>query len=108
MPAQAHWTPASPRARSLALGHGGLSTLRPPISNEDVLDDIAEDVSQTEVAARVAIRQPLVIDAELVKNRRVQIVDRHAVFYGAEPEIVRRAVGMPPFTPPPAMNIEKP
>jgi len=49
-------------------------------------------VGQTEVASGAAEREFLVIEAEQVQNRRVQIVDVDFAFRRRETELVRRAV----------------
>ena len=57
-----------------------------PCSGEYVRDDVAEHVALAEVAAGRAVGQLLVIDAELVKDGRVEIMDRHAVLHRLEAE----------------------
>ena len=53
---------------------GRVNWLRPARSRHDLVDHVAVDVGQAEVAAAGAKRQPLVIEAEEVQDRRVQIV----------------------------------
>src|SRR3712207_1819933 len=60
--------------------------------HENVFYDLTVNISQTKVASGVTIRKPLVVDAELMKNCCVQIVDGHAVLDGFEPKLVRSAV----------------
>ena len=55
------------------------------------------DVSQPEIAAGIAISQLLVIEAQSVQNRRVQIVDAGAVFDRLETELVGGSVLGSPF-----------
>ena len=57
------------------------------------MDDAAGDVGQAEVAARVAVGQPLVVEAEEVQERGVQVVVVDLVFYRGEAELVGLAVG---------------
>src|SRR5690606_19729910 len=54
---------------------------------DDVVDDVAVDVRQPEVAALVTIREAAVIDAEEVEDRRVEIVDVHRP---RSPRLLRR------------------
>ena len=56
------------------------------------MHDAAVDVGEAEVAARVAVGQLLVVDAEQMQNGRVQVVDVDAVFDGVHAELVGRAV----------------
>ena len=49
-------------------------------------------VGQAEVAALVAVGQPLVIEAEQVQDRRLQVVDVDRVLDDVEAEVVGRAV----------------
>ena len=75
---------------------------------KNLSDDVAFDVGQTEVPARVAVGEAFVVEAEEVEDGGVQVVDVDFVLDGAEAEVVGRAVGMPPFTPPPARSVVKP
>src|SRR4051812_29889815 len=63
----------------------------------DLLDDAAADVGQAEVAAGVAVGQFLVVQAEQIKNRSVEVVNVDLVLDGPEAEVVGRAVGHAPF-----------
>ena len=74
-------------------------------SGQDLADDAAVDVGQAEVAAGVAVGELLVVEAEQVQDRGVQVVDVDLVLDGLEAELVGRAVDVPPFTPPPASHI---
>ena len=69
-------------------------------SCEDIASDVAADVGQAEVAAAVAVRQPLVIEAHEVQDRGVQVVDVHAVLDRLHPQFVRRAVNHAAFNAP--------
>ena len=66
-------------------------------------------IRQPEIAARIAIGEPLVIEAEQPQDRRLQIVDVDLRLDRLEAERVGRADGpWPPLTPPPASHIVKP
>ena len=60
---------------------------------QQVVDDLPVHIGQPEIAAGVAVGQLLVIDAQDVQQRGVQVVDGDAVFDGAEAEFVGCAVG---------------
>ena len=49
------------------------------------------DVGQAEIAASVAVGQLLVVEAEQVQERRVQVVDVHLVLRHVEAELVALA-----------------
>ena len=49
-------------------------------SGQHLLDDVARDVRQPEIAAHVAVGQPRVIEAEAVQHGGLQIVDVDLVF----------------------------
>ena len=76
---------------------GGLG--RTPMSGDDVVHDVAVDVGQTKIAARVAIGQLFVIEAEEVKNRGMEIVHMHRVFRDVHAEFVRTAVDISALQP---------
>src|SRR5262249_27812397 len=59
---------------------------------KDLLDDVAEHVGESEIAARVAIGQLLVIDSEQMQDRRVQVVDVDLPLDGTVAVLVGRAV----------------
>ena len=48
-------------------------------SGEDGLHDLAVDVGQAEIAAGVAVGEPLVVEAEQVQDRGVEVVDADRV-----------------------------
>ena len=56
----------------------------------------AGHVGQPEVAALVAVGEPLVVDAQQVQHRGVQVVDVHDVVDGVVAELVGRAVARCP------------
>src|SRR5213082_2874913 len=66
---------AAPVTRATLLVRSTFIALR-----QDRMDDVAEDVRQTVIAAAVAIGQPGVVDAHQMQDGRVQIVDMHAIF----------------------------
>ena len=62
------------------------------LSCENLADDVSTDVGQAEIAAGVAIGQLLVVQAQQVQDRRVQIVDVDLVFDGVIAVFVGGAV----------------
>src|SRR5690606_15788691 len=48
----------------------------------DIVDHAAGDVGQAEISAAVAVGEPLVVDAQQVQNRRVQVVDVNFILHG--------------------------
>ena len=64
----------------------------PMASGDGLRQHVAVDVGQAEIAAGVAIGQLLVVEAEQVQDRGVQVVDAGRVLNGLEAEIVGRAV----------------
>ena len=61
-------------------------------SRQDRADDLAGDVGQAEVAAGVAVGELLVVEAEGVQDRRVEVVDADPALDGPEAELVGGAV----------------
>src|SRR5207253_4590675 len=61
-------------------------------SSENVADDTAMDIGETEVAAGVAVGQSFVVEAHEVQDRGVQVVDVDPVFHSAVAELVGGAV----------------
>src|SRR5437867_2506334 len=59
---------------------------------DDVADDGAGNVRQTEIASTIAVGQLRVIDAQQMQDRRVQIVDVDRLVDRLESKVVRRAV----------------
>ena len=57
------------------------------------MGDVAVDVGQPEVAAGVFVGQRLVIESQQMEDRRVQIVEVHAVFHRGNAVLVGRAIG---------------
>ncbi len=62
-------------------------------SREQLLDHPPLDVSEPEVPALESIRQTLVVQAEEVENRGLEVVDVDAVLDGGEAELVGLAEG---------------
>ena len=48
-----------------------------PGSGDDLASDLAGDVGQSEVSARIAVGQPLVVEPQEVQDRRVDVVEVH-------------------------------
>src|ERR1041384_6300584 len=66
-----------------------------PSSRNDILHHFAEHIRQPEIAAGITISQPGMVDAELIQQCRMQIVNRHPILDGLETELVGRAVSQP-------------
>src|SRR5688500_14704772 len=60
----------------------------PPYLGEQLLDDVAVDVGETEVTTLETVRQLLVIEPELVQDRGVEVVDVDLVPSDVEAEFV--------------------
>ena len=58
---------------------------------EQFCHDFAADVRQAEIAAEVAICQPLVIESKAVENRGLQVVNVDAISCDFQAEVVRFA-----------------
>ena len=71
-------------------------------------DDPSVHVGQAEVSPCVAVRELLVIEAQQMEDRGVEVVNVHLVGRRGEAELVGGSVNMPPRTPPPASHIENP
>src|SRR4051794_20308323 len=76
-------------------GRSDKSTSRATTSGEDALDDLAVHVGEAEVAARVAVGEPGVVQAHQVEDRGVEVVDMHGVFGHAVAQLVGAAVAEP-------------
>src|SRR4051794_20143666 len=63
-------------------------------SGQQLLDDDAVDVGETEVPPGVAIGQLLMVEAQQVQHRGVKVMDVDLLLHGGEAELVRRAVGL--------------
>jgi hypothetical protein len=66
---------------------------------DELMNDVAVDVRQPEIPARIPIRKLFVVETEQVKHRRVKVVDVHFVFHGGEAELVGGAVDIAAFGP---------
>ncbi|GIS59854.1 MAG: hypothetical protein CM1200mP2_20790 [Planctomycetaceae bacterium] len=66
------------------------------------------DIRQAKVPTTVTIGQRLVVDAQLVKNCRPQVINGRPVFNGVISQVVGRAISEPPLMPPPAIQTLKP
>ena len=62
------------------------------MSGQDPGDDLAVHVGQPHVAAAEAVGQPLVVDAQQMQHRGVQVVDLDLVFDGVVAVVVGGAV----------------
>ena len=63
------------------------------LSRDDVTHHAAGDIGQAEIPPGVAVRQPLVVEAQRVQDRRVQVVHVDLVLHGLVAEVVGGAVG---------------
>ena len=61
--------------------------LRRPLC-QNSLDDVSSHIGQPEIPALEPVRQPQVVDAEKVQDRRVEVVDVHDVVDGLIAELV--------------------
>ena len=61
-------------------------------SGEDFFDDVAVDIGQAKVAARVTIRKFFVVKPQEVENGRVQIVHVDNILDSLEAKLIRCAV----------------
>ena len=64
---------------------------------QNALNRIAGYISQSVVAARMAVRELLVIDAKQVQNRCLEIVDMDRILGYVEPKIVGSSVNITAF-----------
>ncbi len=62
-------------------------------SREDVLHHVAENIRQPEIAAFVTPDELLVVEAALMQQRGVQLVDVNGIFQGTEADFGRRPHG---------------
>src|SRR5262245_17192155 len=70
-------------------------------SGQEGLHHLAVHVGQAEVAALEAVGQLRVVEAQEVKDRRVQVVDVYLVLDNVEAQLVRGADGLAPLDPAP-------
>jgi hypothetical protein len=68
---------------------------RVPTSGHDLRNDPSGDVRESHVAAVEPIRQPRVLDAEQVQNRRVQIVEVDRLLGRLVAELIARSDDLP-------------
>src|SRR5215207_485617 len=66
-----------------------------PSSHQNSFHHLAVDIRQTILSALKLVRESLVVDAELVQNRGLKIVDVHGIFGHVESKFVARAIGNP-------------
>jgi hypothetical protein len=63
-------------------------------SRQQVPHNLPVNIGEAEVAAGVAIGEPLVVEAEQVEDRGVEVVDMDLVFHGREAGLVGRAMNV--------------
>jgi hypothetical protein len=56
------------------------------------MEERSMNIGEPKIAAAVAVRELLVVQAELVQDRRVQVVDMDTVFDRVHAELIGRAV----------------
>jgi len=71
--------------------------IRKHSSGENVVHYVSVDVGQSEVAALMTVGHPFMIDAELIQDRRVQVVNVDWVFDDVVTEVVGLSVDSPAF-----------
>src|SRR5436190_4981973 len=59
---------------------------------DNVAQDIPRNIGQPEIAARMAISELFVVEAEQVQHGRMQVMNTRAIFRGAKTKFIRRAV----------------
>ena len=61
-------------------------------SRDQFADDVAMDVGQAEVAARVMEREAFMVEAEKPQERGVEVMDMDDLLGGGEPKLVGGAM----------------
>jgi hypothetical protein len=61
--------------------------------SQNLFHHVAVDVGEAEVAALVAVGEPFVVDAELVQDGGLQVVDMHWIFGDVDAVVVGLAIG---------------
>ena len=78
-------------------------TLRPLTvtvsSRQQFADNMAMHIGQPELAARVEMGQPLVVDAELMQDRRLQVMHVDRLIDDMEPKVIGRSIAEAPLHP---------
>src|SRR5262245_54684766 len=69
-------------------------------SSQEILDDFSRHIRQVAVPPAEALGQPGVIDAELMQNGRVPVIDRDRVAHHVVAELVGGAVDVAALEPP--------
>src|SRR6476660_2812468 len=67
------------------------------VLGNQLVDDLAVDVGEAEIAARIAIGETLVVKTHELQDGGVQVVDVHRILGGTEAEFVGRSVGLATF-----------
>ena len=66
----------------------GLGFLIPVTLRHNIVDHIAGDIGEAEIAAAVTVGELLVIDAHQIQNSRVDIVHLDGLFLGFEAKVI--------------------
>src|SRR3954447_20912875 len=90
---------SSPQGGHHSSKAGSASPPRLASSGEDRRDDLAVDVGQAHVAAAEAGGEPLVVEAQEVEDRGVEVVDLDLVFDGVIAVVVGGAMDGAPLDP---------
>ena len=76
--------------------------------SNDLLDEVALDEREPLVAAKMRESKLMLVQTQLVENRRVDIPEMIGALDGSQPNGIRGADHLPPLTPLPAIHMEKP
>src|SRR4051794_14283811 len=90
LPTVARW---SELLQSKAAGSAAGRTSTASALRDNLVRDHSVDIGQTEVAARIEVRELLVIEAEQVQHGRVQIVNVHTVLHCVVADLIGVAIG---------------
>ena len=63
-------------------------------SGENVTDNFAADIRQSEIATGIAVSEFLMIKAQEVQHRGMEIMDVNRVFNGSKSELIGRTINM--------------
>src|SRR5579859_6175328 len=64
---------------------------------DEIVDDVTCQISQSIIATAIVVGEPGMVDAKLVKNRRVDVVHMHGILNRLPSEIVGGSVGESPL-----------
>src|SRR6185369_714330 len=83
---------------------GAVVAIRPPVpvligtsSGDEVFDNVAVHVRESEVAACISEGQLLMVEAQKVKQCRVKVVNMNGLFHGLISKLVGGAVNVAPL-----------